>query len=395
MPQANHHDKKILQLLKQLPEVTDHRSKEEIYRNMKRAIQEKPKKSKRRVLIPTLSSIAVLLIFILVSPVLLGPFPFERSANKQEESQLADHQPESSSSQVRRSAQPEEKSDADTMQANEVRKQTRSLKTAVYSEDLKKDEVFTYGSLTNDEGLIPVSVSLLVPKHEDESSWLEQYKEAAKEMQEKSTGLINIDPLLDSVVIEDTTTARVIMDKDFRKNFHYQDGLDDFIQSLFQYTDIDYVSFTDENGQPVEFGNSGIKQDQTIEKQQHKAQFLYETSNGEPFIVADHTSSENLDEAIQRMKKAPDGFRQSLIPNGIQPEVVQEDNEMVTVQFEQPLNLVEGDQQENMWMIEGILLAAKDFGFQSVQFDNIESEHWQGFRFDQPIQIPVAPNVLR
>lgn len=385
MPEDMEH-KKMIQLINHLPEVTDLRSKEEIYRKVKKNMDEKPKRKKRYLVIPALSSIAAILIFLLVSPIL-----FQQQSYK--ESSVADRHRIVTEGNENKAMELNDNSS--TMQAQEESGQTSQLRTALYKEDIENQQVFTYASLTNDGGLVPVSVSILVPKEEG-LEWFEQYKKEATIIQKKAPDLMNIEPILDSIVIENPTTARVRIDDEFRENFSYQNGLNDFIQNTFQYTDIQAVQFTDQAGNPVEFGNNGIVQDQEIEKQPHRAQYLYELDSGEAYIVSESRSTEdNFSATLHDMKDRPNDFLQTIIPKDIHFDVVKEKDREVTILFHSSLDLSKGDQQEHMWMIEGILLAAKEYGFQSVQFEGIEPQHWEGFDFEQPVEVPIAPNVLK
>ncbi|MBO0995351.1 hypothetical protein [Bacillus sp. SD088] len=391
MPEEMKQKKKMIQMIKHLPEVTDQRSKEEIYRKVKQNMDRKPKKRKGLILIPTFASLAAVLIFLLVSPTL-----FEQNAG-QKESSMADRRVTSNQDNTEKNENKLFESDEknSTMQAQEETEKSSQFRTSLYNEDVENKQVLTYATLTNDGGLVPVSVSILVAKEEG-ADWFEQYKQEAKLIQNHAPNLMNIEPILNSMVIENQTNARVIIDDQFKENFGYQNGLKDFIQNTFQYTNIEEVQFTDQDGNPVEFGNDGIVQDQAIEKQPHRAQYLYEADSGEAYIVSNSdTTKDNLNDTLHAMKDSPNDFLQTLIPNNLDFEIVQEEEEQVTIQFNQLLDLSAGDQQEKMWMLEGILLAAKEYGFQAVQFESIEPEQWEGFDFDQPIQVPIAPNILK
>lgn len=390
MPEEMKQKKKMIQMIKRLPEVTDQRSKEEIYRKVKKSMERKPKKSKGLILIPTLASLAAVLIFLLVSPTL-----FEQNATYKESSmdnRRATSNQANTEKKENQSIQSDEKNT--TMQAQEETEKSSPFRTALYHEDVENKQVLTYASFLNDGGLVSVSVSILVSKEEG-GDWFEQYKQEAKIIQNEAPNLMNIEPILNSMVIENQTTVRVIIDDQFRESFGYENGLGDFIQNTFQSTNIEDVYFTDQDGNPVEFGNYGIVQDQPIEKQPHRAQYLYEADSGEAYIVSNSsTTGDNFDDTLHQMKDSPNDFLRALIPSDLEFEVVQEQEQQATILFNQPLDLSAGNQQENMWMMEGILLAAKEYGFQAVQFENIEPEQWEGFDFGQPIQVPVAPNRL-
>ncbi|GIN73460.1 hypothetical protein J14TS2_39350 [Bacillus sp. J14TS2] len=391
MPEEMKQKKKMIQMIKHLPEVTDQRSKEEIYRKVQQNMDRKSKKRKGLIFIPTFALLAAVLIFLLVSPTL-----FEQNAG-QKESSTSDRRVTSNQDNTEQNEKKLFKSNEknSTMEAQEETKKGSQFRTALYNEDVGNKQVLTYATLTNDGGLVPVSVSILVSKEEG-TDWFEQYKQEAKLIQKHAPNLMDIEPILNSMVIENQTTAHVIIDDQFKENFGYQNGLGDIIQNTFQYTDIEEVRFTDQDGNPVEFGNNGIVQDQPIEKQPHRAQYLYNADNGQAYIVSDsNTTGDNFNDTLHVMKDSPNDSLQTLIPSNLDFEIVQEEEQQVTIQFNQQLDLSAGDQQEKMWMLEGILLAAKEYGFQVVQFESIEPEQWEGFDFEQPIQVPIAPNVLK
>ncbi|KRG12197.1 hypothetical protein ACA29_11720 [Lederbergia galactosidilytica] len=207
MPDDVQH-KKIIQLIKHLPEATDPRTKEEIYHNLKHNMEKKPNRKKRLIVIPALSSLAVILIFLLISPTLFQKATYDETPiTSRQEANIFSDSAESAKESKNKAIESNENS---TTMQTEDKTEHASLRTALYKEDVDNKTVLTYASLTNDEGLVPVSVSILVSK--EESEWFEQYKKGAEIIEKEAPNLMNIIPILNSIKIENPTNARVIID---------------------------------------------------------------------------------------------------------------------------------------------------------------------------------------
>jgi len=167
------------------------------------------------------------------------------------------------------------------------------------------------------------------------------------------------------------------------------------LQYLLQSHNIDVVKFVNENGEPVELGEYGTLQDHNILKNLERGYFMYPVAEHSQYLVPADLDSKSIGDALTYMKTPPNSYYKSVIPDTVSAEVIKENDSDVTIRFDKPVELDQGDQLKNMQLIEGILLTAKEFGKTEVQFENIEPSHWESFQFDQPVKVPYAPNLIK
>lgn len=385
MAQSDQKNEKLIQLLNQLPKVTDERPKEEIYRNIKKKMN-KPK-PKRTIFIPAISTFASLIVVLLLFPVIFQQSPADLLMKKEVKESAESHDMDNRQYSVKERA----KMDTENEEANMNAAQNfdvADLKTAAYEEDGVK--VYTYGVLTADAVAIPVS--LVDPVSNED--WLTRFKEVSKTLDDPRYGLQDVSSFINSIRIDNPTTARIIIDSSNRSLLNNGDVLKTLVQYTFKNSDIETVRFTDEDGNKVEDGHYGEIQDEPISEISQKAYFLYKGDIENSYIVPDNSEVSTLEDAVDKMDEAQSDYLLPLIPKNVELEVHTEDSEVATIRFKDHFNLLEGDLEENMRMIEGLLLTAKEFGFEFVQFENLSQEEWHGFHFGQPVKVPIAPNVL-
>ena len=75
------------------------------------------------------------------------------------------------------------------------------------------------------------------------------------------------------------------------------------------------------------------------------------------------------------------------------PYQLQIDKSVVTLRFENPLDLTTLAESDAMRMLEAVVLTANSFGLQ-VQFENIVQSQWCGFDFTKVIPKVVGLNEM-
>ena len=105
-------------------------------------------------------------------------------------------------------------------------------------------------------------------------------------------------------------------------------------------------------------------------------------------------SFETFSEALEAMKEgtAFEGIQAS-IPKNVVFESIENDRKNVIVTFSEETILANNAQYEQA--IEAILLTARDFGFESVSFQNSTVETIGAINMYQSVEVPVAPNVVK
>lgn len=407
MNQQDHNDEKIIKLFKELPVIEDQRSIDEVYRNLNRRFPKK-RQRKRNVLIPVLSGMAALILCVLLIP------------NFLQESDKISYQQEHSHDQsgtadgdveVKMKVAEEDNAEIATEESidhaeqsikedSEMNRTTdfvdTSVLTSVYRHDLLDNQVATFGMLTKQAFVVPISV--LVPQNSD-YSWSDIYKNAATTLSQMNDNFMDYGPLIDAIKIDEQNRAAYI---NLEHDFTYFDQLHNNLTDLVTYTlkneyiNIDDVHFTNNDSEPIEMGEFGVVQPiENLQTPTNKVQFLYSEDN-RTYIVPDLTATaDSFADAIGMMKQPPNDFLTSAIPEQINPIVIGDDRGTVTVGFNHDLTFDDADPQTFSYMMEAILLSAKEFGYRAVKFENIEEpSHWREQHFDEPIEVPVSPNVV-
>ncbi|MBS4209718.1 GerMN domain-containing protein [Bacillus sp. FJAT-50079] len=380
----NYDDKKeqeLIELFDQLPKIEDERSFDQLYRNVNQHLAKKPKK--RRFIIPSLATLAALILFMIAIPTYFQKGEFTRNSTPLME--------EKSSMDM---AEQKNESSLLVKESNEMVEQQKSphMTTAAYEPDDANHKLVTYGVSTEDAFVIPISMYVAYDGKED---WLSVYKRAAQKLDVERHGFKPITPMLDALEYEQETKAMIVTVHPDNRSF-FVNNVNQIVEML-DYTlrneEVQMTKFRNEHGEPVELGNFGVVQDRDIEQNLNKAHYLFTTKTGEIFIVAATSDSPQFSKAIEDMRETPNAFFQPLIPEDVHP-VVTEENGEATVNFKEEILLDEGDSIAKIRMVEGILLTAKEFGYKQLQFENIEPEHWDRFDFTKPITVPVAANLI-
>lgn len=384
MPQYNNDEEKIIRMLKELPKIEDHRSKEEIYQNIKTQVSSRPARRTRPLLIPALSSVAALLIVLIVLPFLKDFIPLSDKPI-QENAELAENFTENDSGKNLENDNP-------TVE-NKVFDNPFDLRTAAYIEQVEDNEVFTFGVLTSNALVIPVST--IFPR-ENRADWLTRLKNAAKDLESKKLDFHVPVSLFEALEWENNNTLRLTIN-DYNKRYletgHY---IDLILRFTFQHSAIDTILIRDEKGNIYnDTGHYGEIPELQVTNPLGRAYFLLKKEEGLNYLFPVDLGKEDIESALKLMKHRPNDLVTPSIPKNIQLNVVSTDFGQLTLRFDKSLDLETGDPIKNMLMIEAILLTAKDFGFQTVYFENIKPKIWNGFEFEHPIIVPLAPNFIK
>jgi len=394
MRQSDREDDKVIQLFKKLPTVEDKRSMDEIYRNIKLGMN---KKQKKPIFVPVLTSIAGLLVFLLIFPFIFQTSPIDYLSSQSKVQESADSgSTMNQAAESRKLEKDMNKADEKiTMYTEEAMDVKSTLKTAVYEEETIGNDMYTFGVVTTKDGVaIPIT---LLEQESTDGDWLKQNREKAKAFNAQAYGFRDFSTLLEAMKINvEAKEARITINPENRPFFETNEKqLEYMVQYLMRSQNIRVVKFVNENDEPAELSHFGIVQEVKIEKNMKKAYFLYPVSKDSEYLVPADLISDSLADALKDMKNEPNDFYKTVIPDTVSAEVVKEDNSDVTIKFDKRIELDQGDQLKNMQLIEGILLTAKEFGKTEVQFENIEPLQWESFQFDQPIKVPIAPNLIK
>lgn len=396
-----HWDEKDIELfLKEAPRVTDHRTKDEVFNRLKDegAFNEDPPQQQIQKGIrwaPLFVSIASLFIIVLFSAQFIGN---DKSVSLQEEAfDLAT--PESEEN-VTMSAKEDASAPHERSMINSYSTDAQPQQTLVYENQLEDFTLFEIGLAGDDAESVPVSI--LIPNRvvaektgTENPSKLELYKTFSPLLDEQSLGFNEYHPYKGELREERNRLIHTLPD-----DHQYDAGtasLSNYLGSLVDTFSGEYMEVQMENteGEPIYFDYIGDVNEPFVLKGEHTQYnyFMYQMRDAAVYLSPNFRMSfTNVEEAIKNMTvEANDIYRTVILP-GVYLKV-EEEKSVVTITFEEPLNLENYAPDQAMRMIEGLILTAASFDKQ-VKFEKIVQEQWGGYDFTKPVEKPIASNLI-
>ncbi len=378
-------DKKIIKLLEKFPHIEDERSKDDVYQRVKNGMQRKKKKA---MVLPALAMVAVVSLFAFTTPMLIQQYKgkFNTEQAKQEDFSIVSEEKADRSIQTKRNM---DRSESEIIQSSEE----PNMITSVYNEEIQTNAIVTLGVVTADAIVIPISIRT----EEIQRDWLSTFKASAQLIDWEALGFKDLSPLLSAMSYDQD--RRILHVKITSNNEEFFLKYEKQIMEMIEYTvglqDVEKVAFINGENEPVELGAFGIIPNLDLRNKAKKAYYLYKQAgmNASSYLVPFKLESAHFSDAVANMKKPPNDFYQTLIPKEVTFSAGENVNGEALIAFNERLLLDEGDVAAKIRMIEGMLLTAKEYGYKTVQFENIEPLVWQGFDFNRPIDVPYSANL--
>lgn len=405
-------EKDIEDLLKQMPKVKDQRGKREIYQN----VTIKMNRRKRQTwLIPTAAAAAALLLMVILIPGMMGgQESAENSSSGTEESanysiaakESAEPSSENSQEETESTYEDSVAMDSSERQNENNHNQYESSNsesdidkqddytTAVYEEDLQDRELLTYPILDNIAQNI-VTVSVLVSKEEGKTKF-DLYADTMPLLTEEHWGLSDNYPL-DANFNYDTEHNTLNVDMFTDHGYSYGTPNIQFINSVLStiWTNFDFDEITlSTGGEPgVHFEHNDpisqfIPEDSTF----HPGYYLYypEASTEQPFMVPYNFEQETIQDVFNVMQQDVDTHQlKASIPEDIEfKTTIDENTVVITFSDESEIE----NNEETAYMIEALLLTAKEFNYDAIKMENADVDMVGRFNLTQELEPPIAPN---
>lgn len=390
-------------LLKQAPKVIDHRSKDELFNRLKNEglFNEQPpqKQSTNQKGIrwaPLLVSIASLFIIVLIAAQYLG----NDQSISMENSSLDIATTESVEESATMNAKEESAMQVDRSRMTNFTMATEVQQTLVYEDQLEDFTLFEIGLKGDDAESVPVS--FLIPNEiveeklgTEKPTTLALYEAFSPLLDEQLLGFNEYHPLKGKLREQGNTLIHTLPEDQ-----QYDAGtasLSNYFGSLVDTFGDAYkeVKFENSQGQGIYFEHIGEVMEPFALNSEHTQYnyFMYQLRDGAIFLSPNFRMSfPNVKEAIENMTlEANDIYRTVILP-GVSFQVVEGDS-VVTITFDEPLDLENFDATSTMRMVEGLLLTAASFD-KHIKFEKIVQENWGGFDFTKPLDKPIAANLL-
>ncbi|MDN4493900.1 hypothetical protein [Ureibacillus aquaedulcis] len=397
-------DGKIEDLLGKVPKIHDQRSKEDVLKRLKEdglfddepldSNASKTNQPKKFNWVPIAVSIAAIFLLAILVPSLMNRNILFDTA---EESAVTTESSDTSN------LQEEMKSKESTTEESEMsimNTDTGDLRTAVYPEEVEGNTVFKLGLASDAADSLPVTV--LIPNDIIQQDFgnaaptgVELYNHYAPLFNESAIGFAEYHPYAGKITESgDQVIHTLPNDQQYDMatatlTTYYASLIDTFGNSY------DEAAILNEEGSPFLFSEVG-EPSEPIRLNSEMTQYNYFSftqSDGSTYLVPNFREAfSTVEEAIAAMKEETNDIYQSVILEGIDFEITEE-NQVVTVRFTEEVDLDRFDQVQAMQMIEGILLTGASFGM-NVQFENVVQTEWQGFDFLSPLPKPIGANEV-
>jgi hypothetical protein len=365
-------EEEMEQLLQQLPHVIDERSKEVVYERLSANLQRKRIKT---FAIPSIASAAALLFFIVLGSSFMSRHEVEEKVSKNAEDRAIVMEMASSNREEKGVSEP-----------------SVAIPSRVVNGTSKQNVVVFGIPDLHAQHVIPVSIFV----DKNGKSYREQFEKAKSVLNEAEWGLS--ESLLDSLTIvefndDERLTVQIPSDHAvFRGGTAGEEMFLESIEETFRWTGIKEVAFLTDDKKGVQLSHTDWLNSLTIEKT-NRGYFLYQLDATHPvFLTPTNESFPNIQSALNKMDDPVDSLLRPAIPKNVKIEAIRINGDEATVQFSNTLKLA--NTRENLWMLEAILLTAKEFGFKSVVFTGGNVEQIGPYTFHTKISVPLAPNPM-
>jgi hypothetical protein len=369
-------DECLQHTLQQMPMIKDHRSKEEVYRQLVKA---------RKIawlkawFLPSLASVVAAMIVVALS---VPSLPMKRESEEKAE-------------------KPDQR--IITLQAEHRSSESRPLLSAnehddipsriVEKEALNGQDIAVVG-LPDEQSQVIIPLSVPVKKYESVKRQLETAK---TQIDEQTWGVSK--RLLNGVTMEPSRESKQVwIVRVSKQNPVFFEGLTSetmFLSSIeetVRWMGGKKIRFFTENKEGMELSHSGYVRSMKISNKK-RAYYLYQRGPAHPiFLVPSSQRFRTFFEALKQMKKDVDASMRSAIPQGVHIERVdvRQDNVVIRFALDSQLDAF----PSTYWMVEAILLTAKEFGFRSVTFMGGNVKRIGPYIFGKKIAVPVGPNPI-
>ncbi len=385
-------DEQLEEWLRELPKLKDHRDPHDIYENISKKLEERPRKT---WIIPSFATAAAVFLVAILSFNLFDGASSNHSADKslKEEAATEQNTLQKEEASVDNEARMDVGNEENSTEMNDITFQaTEDSTTAVYAEDLGAMQVFTL-AVPDSEGQNIIPVSLLV-ETTDSSDKLSQLEEAMVSMDEEKWGLFNYYPLEADLAVDEasgTLHVDVAADHQYQFGSASQVVFENAIQQLLNSLQLNQAIFTTNKTEKGITLSNDVLTSITKSELKNRPYYLF-NSNEIPYLVPYSESYSTIEEAFNAMKTSIDThkLRAPLLVDQIHSVAIDETNKSVNITLNQGINIE--DTPETSQSIEAILLTVKSFGYEKVKFNNAPIEYVGRFSLKDEIEVPIAAN---
>ncbi|WP_026560249.1 hypothetical protein [Bacillus sp. J37] len=391
MKKREWNEEQLQQLLQQLPSVRDKQSKKELYQNIYYKVQYK--KKKRIWVAPTVATIAVLFILALISPLLFQSITSTNEENAMDMASTSSSESTKAENNSGQELQMAESSIAEDRNNEKVELSRKEIEQETFVTDADDSANFITVGLTDEslQNIIPVSFKEEAGKEE-----LDQIETFNPDKFAEKLGPLRI--ALTNTDLEEENNNEIIINYKSDNGSITGSGSEvaykESIIETFRWLGYKKANLFTNGVEGIEFSNYGQEEELEITETRNKAYLVYQYDESKAkLLVPSPESLPTIEEAIAIMKKGID--EQELKPS-IQEHIgqidIKEDGERLEIDFKQNANVE--NNEESIIMLESILLTAKDFGYETVQFNGTKEKEIGVMDVSRPLEVPFSPNPI-
>ncbi|MFC4022909.1 hypothetical protein ACFOUV_03660 [Oceanobacillus longus] len=395
MRQIDKEQQEIIDRLQEMPEIKDDTEKNVLYHRISSSLTDPSptkKRQKRQKLIPVLATMMAV-TFILIIPVMLNndnqvyqnseQFSDVEIATNIEKSEDSRRMESSDEDQVEMGSEESVVQNSELMDELKVPNDD-SLESYVIQESNEPMKI-VYGALSDLQQQYIIPISFIVSGNAN----LDEYYNELKFYINNEEWATNEYMLKNaSIVLNESEVLIELGDK-----FSIGEGstnaylFEKMLSAMFTPYGINKAVFqSDTNG--VELGPYGVIEELLLNKEEN---LIYKRYNNQ-FLVPIPNLNLSIQDALTEMKIEQKEFNiDRTIPEEVQFTV---DSSKNLLKLTLDDGSVSQDEQQVMTMIEAILMTAKSYGYQSVQFNNFPFDQIGRYNISAPIPVPIAANPI-
>ncbi|MDE5416100.1 hypothetical protein [Alkalihalobacterium chitinilyticum] len=353
--------------MKQLPKVKDHRSKDEIFRNIQKQIKAaEPQKRRRPWLMPTLASATAAVLLLALIPMILSngseealPYAEEAEAG---EMFMVDM-------------------DEALEEATETTMEYTNYISAIIESNLQEDQRVVTIPFLDEQAMFIVPLSFIV---RDDDTVLNQISSILEEYDPSTVGLL-ASPL-EGVTMEEVSNTTVSVNiPQVPAGSANENMLMESIKSVIEPLGYERFNILVDGQRGVDIGSYGPVEEMSVTSAP-SGYTAYENSTGRTFLVVGglgEVTGLNFEDIVQLMTS---------VTSGIVIDTIETSDQAATILFGQGTELT--IHEEALILVEAILLTAKDFKIEEVEFKNAGVEEFGPYQLNDRISTEISPNGI-
>lgn len=400
-------DDNIEELFRAMPDIKEERTKEEILLKLKEDDRLKSRhkknslKNKRSKWIPAIVAISAIFLFSLLLPSMY------QMNQKDDSTNFVRTMDQDTSEEMDAASELEIKMESEASESEEFKSslmtnipELDNYMPVVYPKDVIDRTVFHIGFASDAAASLPVT--FVIPNEQIQRDFgktnptsFDLYSMYADKIDEGALGFTSYHPYKGELNVEDDAIIQTLP-----KGHNYDLASATMTTYFATLQDTFYgfkeIIFANDDGTPVEFDQVGEPSEPMLlmSGKDKVNYYLFKQDNGQEFLSSNFGGSyETLEIALNAMKVKPNDVYLPIIPETISFELTTE-KDLMTITFNEPLDLNKMELKSAQQMIDGILLTAASFDTR-VKFVNIVQSEWREFNFSEALPMPIGANNMR